>query len=50
MSPSASRSSRSWSRARLASFNRELEEAARDLGANEWQAFRDILVPHISPA
>jgi spermidine/putrescine transport system permease protein len=36
-------------RARLASFNRELEEAARDLGANEWQVFRDILIPHMSP-
>jgi spermidine/putrescine transport system permease protein len=37
-------------RARLASFNREQEEAARDLGANDWQAFRDILLPHIRPA
>ena len=36
-------------RARLANFNRELEEAARDLGANEWQIFRDILVPHMKP-
>jgi len=36
--------------ARLASFNKEQEEAARDLGANDWQAFRDILVPHIKPA
>ena len=36
-------------RARLASFNRELEEAARDLGANEWQVFRDILIPHMAP-
>jgi spermidine/putrescine transport system permease protein len=36
--------------ARLASFNREQEEAARDLGANEWQAFRDILLPHLRPA
>jgi spermidine/putrescine transport system permease protein len=34
--------------ARLASFNKEQE--ARDLGANDWQAFRDILVPHIKPA
>jgi spermidine/putrescine transport system permease protein len=37
-------------RARLASFNREQEEAAKDLGAGEWQAFRDVLVPHIKPA
>lgn len=36
-------------RARLASFNRELEEAARDLGASEWRIFRDILAPHMSP-
>jgi len=36
--------------ARLASFNSEQEEAARDLGANEWQAFRDILLPHLRPA
>ena len=36
-------------RARLASFNRELEEAAKDLGAGEWQAFKDILIPHIRP-
>ena len=37
-------------RARLQSFNREQEEAARDLGANDWQAFRDVLIPHIRPA
>lgn len=37
-------------RARLASFNREQEEAARDLGASDWQAFRDILLPHMKPA
>jgi spermidine/putrescine transport system permease protein len=36
-------------RARLASFNRELEEAARDLGAGEWEVFRDVLVPHMAP-
>ena len=36
-------------RARLASFNRELEEAAKDLGAGEWQAFKDILIPHMRP-
>ena len=37
-------------RARLASFNRELEEAAKDLGAGEWRTFRDILIPHMAPA
>ncbi len=37
-------------RSRLASFNREQEEAARDLGAGEWQIFRDILIPHMAPA
>lgn len=36
-------------RARLASFNPELEEAARVLGANEWQLFRDVLIPHMRP-
>ena len=36
-------------RARLASFNRELEEAAKDLGAGEWRIFRDILIPHMQP-
>ena len=48
--PSASPSSRWSSGARLASFNKEQEEAARDLGANDWQAFRDVLLPHIKPA
>lgn len=37
-------------RARLATFNREQEEAAKDLGASEWAAFRDVLIPHIKPA
>jgi spermidine/putrescine transport system permease protein len=36
-------------RARLASFNKEEEEAAKDLGATEWQAFRDVLLPHMKP-
>ena len=36
-------------RSRLASFNREEEEAAKDLGATEWQAFRDVLLPHMKP-
>ena len=34
-------------RARLAGFNKE--EAAKDLGASEWQAFRDVLLPHMKP-
>ena len=36
-------------RSRLASFNREQEEAAKYLGASEWQAFRDVLLPHMKP-
>jgi spermidine/putrescine transport system permease protein len=36
-------------RGRLASFNRELEEAAKDLGAGEWRIFWDVLVPHMQP-
>jgi spermidine/putrescine transport system permease protein len=36
-------------RSRLTSFNREEEEAAKDLGASEWQAFRDVLLPHMKP-
>jgi len=37
-------------RARLANFNRELEESAKDLGAGEWQTLRDVIVPHMRPA
>lgn len=37
-------------RARLANFNYELEEAARDLGASEWQVLKDVIIPHIKPA
>jgi spermidine/putrescine transport system permease protein len=36
-------------RSRMTSFNREQEEAAKDLGASEWQTFRDILLPHMKP-
>jgi spermidine/putrescine transport system permease protein len=36
-------------RGRLASFNRELEEAAKDLGAGEWRVFRDVIAPHMRP-
>lgn len=37
-------------RARLASFDRAQEEAARDLGASDAQAFRDVLIPHLAPS
>ncbi|PJF40587.1 MAG: ABC transporter permease [Chloroflexi bacterium] len=36
-------------RARLADMNPRLEEAARDLGANEWQTFWRITFPLIAP-
>jgi spermidine/putrescine transport system permease protein len=36
-------------RARLADFDRSLEEAARDLYANEWATFRHITLPLIMP-
>ena len=36
-------------RARLESFNKELESAALDLGATPLQAFRDVIVPHMVP-
>ena len=36
-------------RTRLTTFNREMEEAAKDLGATEFQVFRDILLPHMKP-
>ncbi|MFV0475749.1 MAG: ABC transporter permease [Pikeienuella sp.] len=36
-------------RTRLQSFSPEMAEAARDLGATEYQVFRDILVPHMTP-
>lgn len=37
-------------RGRLAGVTRELEKAAMDLGASEWQAMRDILLPQIRPS
>jgi spermidine/putrescine transport system permease protein len=37
-------------RARLESFNPELEAAALDLGATPFQAFRDVIVPHMRPS
>ncbi len=36
-------------RARMAGFNRELEEASRDLGASEWQTFRNVILPYMRP-
>jgi spermidine/putrescine transport system permease protein len=36
-------------RSRLVGFNKQLEEASRDLGANEWQTFWQILVPYMKP-
>jgi spermidine/putrescine transport system permease protein len=36
-------------RARLAGFNRELEEASKDLGATEWQTFRNVVLPYMMP-
>lgn len=36
-------------RARMASFNPELEEAARDLGASEWAIAGDVITPHMRP-
>lgn len=36
-------------RARIAGFNRSLEEAAMDLGADEWTTFRKVTLPLIFP-
>jgi spermidine/putrescine transport system permease protein len=36
-------------KARLAGFDRNLEEAAMDLGANEWTTFRKVTFPLILP-
>lgn len=36
-------------RTRLQSFSPEMAEAARDLGATEYQVFRDVMVPHMTP-
>jgi spermidine/putrescine transport system permease protein len=37
-------------KARLVGFDRHLEEAAMDLGANEWTTFRKVTFPLIAPA
>jgi spermidine/putrescine transport system permease protein len=37
-------------KARLIGFDRDLEEAAMDLGANEWTTFRKVTLPLIAPA
>jgi len=37
-------------RARLESFNTELEEAARILGASEWRIIADVILPHLKSA
>ena len=37
-------------KARLVGFDRSLEEAAMDLGANEWVTFRKVTLPLIAPA
>ena len=37
-------------KARLVGFDRHIEEAAMDLGANEWATFRKVTLPLIAPA
>lgn len=36
--------------ARLATLDRSYEDAARDLGANEWQIYRSVLLPLLFPS
>jgi len=36
-------------RARMAGFDRALEEASKDLGAGEWQTFLNITLPYMKP-
>lgn len=36
-------------RSRLVGFNRQLEEASKDLGASEWQTFTQVIVPFMMP-
>ncbi len=37
-------------RSRLVGFNRQLEEASKDLGATEWQTFTNVIVPFLMPS
>ena len=37
-------------KARLIGFDRHLEEAAMDLGANEWVTFQKVTLPLLAPA
>jgi spermidine/putrescine transport system permease protein len=37
-------------KARLAGLDRSLTEAARNLGAGPWRAFRDVMLPLLAPA
>jgi spermidine/putrescine transport system permease protein len=36
-------------RARMAGFDHSLEEASRDLGANQWQTFWNVTFPYMGP-
>ncbi len=36
-------------RVKLAGFNRELEDASKDLGASEWQTFWKVIFPFMKP-
>ncbi len=36
-------------RSRMAGFDRSLEEASRDLGANQWQTFWNVTFPYLIP-
>jgi spermidine/putrescine transport system permease protein len=36
-------------RARMAGFDRALEEASKDLGASEWQTLRHVTLPYMKP-
>jgi spermidine/putrescine transport system permease protein len=36
-------------RARMGGFNRELEDASKDLGASEWQTFWFVIFPYMKP-
>jgi spermidine/putrescine transport system permease protein len=36
-------------RSRLVGFNRQFEEASKDLGASEWQTFWNVIIPFMMP-